>query len=52
MKKLIAISLLFCLTLPRVATLLRVLATRKGNTDEDDSGLARALGYVDYGKYL
>ena len=27
-------------------------ATRKGNTDEDDSGLARALGYVDYGEYL
>ena len=38
--------------LTRVATLLRVLATRQGNTDEDDSGLARTLRYGNHGKYI
>ena len=29
-----------------------IMADHGGHTDEDDSGLARALGYGDYGKYL
>ena len=29
-----------------------IVDTRQRRADEDDSGLARTLGYVDYGKYL
>jgi len=39
-------------TLPRTAPFLRVLATRQGNTDEDDSGLARTFRHGNHGKYL